>query len=581
MFNFKYLDIQRNTDEIYNSFVGIRKNNETDRMTFYLPKGFESFDASYENVKNLFFSMYRTFKRFETDNISKFEKMLDKEGRNRDNTYSRGSKGYKFSNEEDDNELLLYSKIDIIDDIFKLHKELNMDSIVQRFGYTENVDYSDIEMLLNEGVFLENDAIFISDNQSEKSVIESSISELAELYCYIYKELLIELDYEISPIVSDVADNFSYKHLTILQSLFDSDTYELTILTLKDCLDNIDKNTAYKDYLYYDIYEVIEQFLYGQLSSDDHEGSFWGINNFSYVWEDICNSFVLSDASKKVLYCDSSLVSKQIYKTHENLLRKAFGGCSVYIDKDFINNFSIELDGHKRWMRPDLLVSEKENNILDHNPLDIVISRNYLSIKKSIPNRLLNFGDNNINVEISFKSALKQDEISIIASKIYNLFSSKFSNLYRSKGTVRGSLKGYRYTPKGKSTFILSNISEDKFNEIYQEVYNRGNYAGQNSEPKIYIIDWKYVPSSFFIKNSRKLKLDIIKQLTYEFCTMQNEESREAKLVNQFCIPKFCNSENLVIDEDDSTLSESNINIMSLNFSILQREYVSKSSDLY
>lgn len=62
---------------------------------------------------------------------------------------------------------------------------------------------------------------------------------------------------------------------------------------------------------------------------------------------------------------------------------------------------------------------------------------------------------------------------------------------------------------------------------------------------------------------------------------MQNEESREAKLVNQFCIPKFCNSENLVIDEDDSTLSESNINIMSLNFSILQREYVSKSSDLY
>ena len=147
MFNFKYLDIQKNTSDIYNSFVGIRKNIETDKMTFYLPKGFESFDANYENVKNLFFSMYRTFKRFEIDNISKFEKMLDKEGKNRDNTYSRDFKGYKFSDEEDDNELLLYSKIDIIDDFFKLHEELNMDSIVQRFGYTENIDYSNIQIL--------------------------------------------------------------------------------------------------------------------------------------------------------------------------------------------------------------------------------------------------------------------------------------------------------------------------------------------------------------------------------------------------------------------------------------------------
>ena len=581
MFNFKYLDIQKNTSDIYNSFVGIRKNIETDRMTFYLPKGFESFDANYENVKNLFFSMYRTFKRFEIDNISKFEKMLDKEGKNRDNTYSRDFKGYKFSDEEDDNELLLYSKIDIIDDFFKLHEELNMDSIVQRFGYTENIDYSNIEMLLNEGIFLENNAIFISDNQSEKSVIESSISELAELYCYIYKELLIELDYEISQIVSDVADNFSYKYLTILQSLFDKDTYELTILILKDCLDNIDKHTAYKDYLYYDIYEVIEQFLYGQLSSDNHQGSFWGINNFSYVWEDICNSFVLSDASKKVLYCDSSLRSKKIHKIHKNLQRKVFGGYSVYIDKDFINNFNIELDDHKRWMRPDLLISDKENDISIHNPLDIVINQGYLLIKKSIPNRLLNFGDNNINVELSLKSVFEQDEISIIADKIFNLFLSKFSNLYRNKGTVRGSLKGYRYTPKGKNNFILNNISENKFNEIYQEVYNRGNNIHQAPEPKIYIIDWKYVPSKFFIKDSKKLKLDIVKQLTYEFCVMQNEESREVRLINQFCIPKFCDSEQLVIDEDNSTLAESNINIISLNFNVLQREYISESLDLY
>src|SRR5690606_35517937 len=141
---------------------------------------------------------------------------------------------------------------------FKSHKELDIDSIVQRFGYTENIDYSNIEILLSEGVLLENNAIFISEHESEKSVIESRMSELVELYCYIYNELLIELNRDVSPIGSDVADNFSYKYLTSLQSLFSKDSYELTILILKDCLDIIDKRTAYKDYLYYNIYEVVE-----------------------------------------------------------------------------------------------------------------------------------------------------------------------------------------------------------------------------------------------------------------------------------------------------------------------------------
>lgn len=579
MFNFESLDIQKNTNDIYNSFVGIRKNSETNRMTFYLPKGFEDFEVSYESVKSLFFSMYKTFKRFEIDNISRFDKMLDEEGRNRDNTHSRDFKGYRFSDEEGDNEVLFYSKIDIIDNFFKSHKELDIDSIVQRFGYTENIDYSNIEILLSEGVFLENNAIFISENESEKSVIESSMSELVELYCYIYKELLIELNKDVSPIVSDVADNFSYKYLTSLQSLFSKDSYELTILILKDCLDIIDKRTAYKDYLYYNIYEVVEQFLYGQLSSDDNNGNFWGINNFSFIWEDMCNSFVLSDSSRKIIYCDSSLKSEKLSSIHENLQRKNFGGHSVYIDKDFTNNFNIELNGYKRWLRPDLLISNRDNGALVENPLDNIINKKYLFIKKYVPTRLLNFGDNNINVDISIKSMVEQDENTLIAEKIFNLFSAKFSNLYRNVGTARGSLRGYRYTPKSRYSFSLTNISEDKFSEIYHEVYSRGENINDNHEPEVYIVDWKYVPSSFFSGNSKKLKLDVIKQLTYEFCITKNEDSK-IKTISQFCIPKFCDSNNLVISEDNSTIAESNINIVSLNFNFLQREYVSKKIEI-
>ena len=579
MFNFEDLDVQKNTNDLYNSFVGIRKSTETEKMTFYLPKGFEGFEDSYNNVKNLFFSMYKTFKRFEIDNISKFDKMLDKEGKNKDNTQSRDFRGYRFSDEEDDNEVLFYSKIDIIDDFFKVNKELDVDSIVQRFGYTENIDYSNIELLLKDGVFLENDTIFVSDNTSERNIIENNISELVEIYCYIYKEILIELNEYISPIVSEAANNFSYKYLTSSQSLFNKDNYDLTILILKDCLDIIDKRTAYKDYLYYSIYEVIEQFLYGQLSSNDSNGKFWGINNFSYIWEDMCNSFVLSDSSRKIAYCDSSLKIKNLPSVHENLIRKKFGGQSVYIDKDFINNFTIELDGYKKWMRPDIVLKENNNNVIIENTLDFLINQNFLFIKKSIPNRLLNFGDKNINVEISIKSSIEEEKFSVLTDKVFNAFTEKFSNLYRNKGTTQGSLKGYRYSPKGRYSFSLSNISEDKFNEVYQELYDGGKNISNKTRDKIFIVDWKYLPSSFFYKESKKLHLDIIKQLTYEFCIMQDLDP-QIEIISQFCIPKFCNSNELVTGEDKLAIEKAGIHIVSLNFGLLQKEYISIEMDL-
>ena len=577
MFNFDDLDVQKNTENLSNSFVGIRKSTKTGKMTFYLPKGFEGFEVNYNNVKSLFFSMYKTFKKFEIDNISKFNEMLDKKSSNKDNTQSRDFNGYQFSDEEN-NEVFFYSKIDIIDNFFKVNKELDIDSIVQRFGYTENIDYSNIEKLLNDGVFLENDVIFVNNNISEKNVIENSLSELVEIYCYIYKEILIELNYHIDPIVSEAASHFSYKYLTSLQSLFNEDNYEITINILKDCLDFIDKRTAYKDYFYYNIYEVIENFLYGQLESNDNSGGFWGINNFSYIWEDMCNNFVLSDNLKKIIYCDSSLRIKNLSSIHENLLRKKFGGQSVYIDKDFTNNFSIELEGYKRWIRPDMVLEEKSSNANVENTLDFLIENNFLFIKKNIPNRLLNFGDKNINVEISIKSYIEEEVFSVLTEKVFNAFTEKFSNLYRNKGTTQGSLKGYRYIPKGRHSFSLSNISEDKFNEVYQELYDAGKNTSEKIRDEIFIIDWKYVPYSFFFKESRKLQLDIIKQLTYEFCITQDVDP-EVKIVSQFCIPKFCNSDQLVV-EDKLTIEEPGIQIVSLNFNLLQKKYISIEMDL-
>ncbi|MBE9255811.1 hypothetical protein IQ217_18670 [Synechocystis salina LEGE 00031] len=82
--------------------------------------------------------------------------------------------------------------------------------------------------------------------------------------------------------------------ITINHSLFDQDTFEETLSICKEALDNIDRNTHYKDADYWGLYEAIEIFLYGGLNPNLDDGDFWGIQGeqgFDYVWEDMCQTY--------------------------------------------------------------------------------------------------------------------------------------------------------------------------------------------------------------------------------------------------------------------------------------------------
>lgn len=566
MFDFNNLDIECNTDNIYNSFVGIRRNIANNRMTFFLPKGFDGFEIEYNNVKNLFFAMYKTFKRFEADNLSKFNNMLDKEGMDRDNTYSRNSKGYSFI-DDDDNEVLFYSKIDIIDNFFKIYKSLDIDSIVEKMGITEKVDYANIDRLLAEGVFLKNNAIFIDDNLGSKYVIESGISELVELYSYIYKELIIELDGEPNYLIWEAADSFSYRYLTKIQSLFDEDSYESTILILKDCLDSINKHTPYKDYLYYEIYDVIEQFLYGKLNTDDSRGEFWGINNFSFIWEDMCNNFVLSDSTRKVLYCDTIIEHKDFLYNNPDIVRSKSGRHTIYKDNNFDDNFYIEMDNHKRWLRPDIVFCNKYN-------LKELIAKKLISFEiKSMGKSLSLFGNKvDISLRLNKEILFGLPELESVKN-IFKFFKSEFLDLQKKGHPLYLKNKGHRFKEISGNYIQLNGVTEDFFDYICKRLEKDVN------DKNVYIVDWKYVPLDFFNKSSEKLEVDIIKQLTYEFC-VTNSKNNTASVLSQFCIPKYSNTEDFVLDSNNKILSVYEIEVVTLNFNVLQRSYINKSIDL-
>ena len=109
MFNFNELAIvQPNEPNCYRgSFVGIRKDKYLGKMAFTLPKGFENFKVNYDNVKNLFFAMYRTFEKFRQNR----ERYLDKDEQNKDNAQIENNNGAYIFTDEDNNETVYIVKL--------------------------------------------------------------------------------------------------------------------------------------------------------------------------------------------------------------------------------------------------------------------------------------------------------------------------------------------------------------------------------------------------------------------------------------------------------------------------------------
>lgn len=573
MFNFNELTIVHPNEPHRNrgSFVGIRKDKYLDKMVFTLPKGFDNFEHNYENVKNLFFLMYRTFERFRQNG----EKYLDGNQQNKDNTQVESQQGAYVFTDEENNTTVLYSKIDLIDNIFKTYQELEIESLIQELGLIEDVDYSKIENYLDKGIYLNNNALFIEHMVGYRNIVRGVPSELIEIFCYIYKELANELEKEFSEQIKEIAFNFSYKHLSPEQSLFSEHSFDATISVLKDCLDNIHKTTAYKNYQYWDIYEAVEHFLYGSLEFDkDSQQGFWGINNFSYIWEEMCNYMVANHKDYKILYCDSGLPLND-YKPN---LTKNY----VWIDKNIIPNnpFYLGFNGLKRWIRPDIITQPILDNTFKENPLNMVIERKILSIKKLEIKSIISFGLNRLNVDISLNKSISEHnnpKIVEISEEIFRLFLNKFSNLHRMKGIIQSPLKNYKYIPNGRYAFSLKNIPKDKYDEVYQEVYQDvlGRWKGnqQQEQEMVFVIDWKYYSHQIFSNSNYRcndrVNVSIIKSLAYEFCLSQviNEP-----INNQLCIPFYDINENDVVI--DRKMLDCNIGLVRMNFIKIQEIYL-------
>lgn len=377
MFNFKTLKLtKRCNSESTNSFVGIRRN-ENGEVEFRLPHGFDDFpENDFEATKNLFFKMYRTFKKFERDNWR--QNILDARSAGKDNVETEKN-GYRFK-DKSENDVVLYSKIALIENLLDVYRDLALDQMERRIGADEKVDYSKIDRYLDKAIYLAGDVIYIDEMDLPRQTLCYESTTLIDLFCFIVCELQNELAEDIEPRVQELAHRFSEQHLSHEESLFNEETFETTIRTLKGVLDDIDKRTAYKDEDYWRLYDAIETFLYGELDMEkpDELGTFWGISNFSSVWEDMCATWMFIYHLNHIVYADTNIIlnGKRVANA------KSAGFFPIYKKENFDDPFFIEFRNKKRWLRPDLVFKDSFQKmvgfgIIDWKYMDLKCFNNY------------------------------------------------------------------------------------------------------------------------------------------------------------------------------------------------------------
>ncbi len=545
MLNFKELKLDKRIDDSTDPFVGIRKNANGE-PEFRLPIGFDNFpEGDFNETKQLFFRMYRTFKKFEKDNLGKFQ---SEKSTGKDNIEISGN-AYQFKDKEG-NDVILYSKISVIENMLEAYQDLALDVLERRIGRNDNIDFTKIYHYLHKAVYLEDDIIYIESMNLARQTLQYEGANIIELFCFIVSELQQELEQTNDGRVNELANKFREQHLTHDQSLFNEETFETTIFSLKEILDDIDKTTAYKDDDYWRLYEAIETFLYGELDMENtHEnGIFWGINSFWPIWEDICNTYAFKEFDN-IVYADAKIIVDG-----KRVANATFGGHQIFCKKSFENPFFIEFLGEKRWMRPDLIHKYCDSYSFDK---DIEVKEEKTRYPEVV----------NVNVILLSKES----------EKIFKEF----------LGILKTLLENHKKTYKKYGPKLIAN---DEFKNYPIRLLDAGKkiikLQLENNKTKFFkISDWKYHSADSCKSDNKKIETDIIKQLSYEFALHQNY--LDYIIESQFVIPyfypdnyKFNDGNNIGDFIEDNLLTDNlknnGIRVFKANFMKIQQIYLAE-----
>jgi hypothetical protein len=284
------------------SFVGIQKQD--DELYFYLPKGFDARLSELDTFvgkRDLFFLLYKilgTFKEICTEK-GYIDDIGELGTQDRDGVIN-SHRGSEIEDEEDDSENIFYSKLDIITHFLKAYEEPKILALAYRLGKSNKFDVSQIHKYLHQAVYLPNHAAYVDEMLFPRRVMQFESTDIVTMYCYLFCEIKQQLGEVVNAEITALAERFRQHHLGNQDSLFDEHSYEQVLDILKDALETIDHNTPIKDADYWQYYEAIKLFLYGNWNQAEN-GEIWGIKNFHSVWESMCLTYIVQIVDPSLL----------------------------------------------------------------------------------------------------------------------------------------------------------------------------------------------------------------------------------------------------------------------------------------
>ena len=597
MINFGELEIKVNTNY---SFVGIQK--EGSKLIFYIPKGFSEDDINtFDKKRDLFFRLYRVLNVFKQICIEKGYSKENNPANDRDGVLEVDT-GSEITSDEDSKNIF-YSKLDALGSILDAYDELKILALVSRLGKSERIDYSKLHRYLNKAVFLNNGAIYIDAMNLPRKEIHFDSTDIVAMYCYILTEIKEQLKQEVNPEINSLSEKFKEKYLGYEYSLFNEKYYLQVINELKDTLELIDHYTPIKDSNYWDFYEAIYKFLFGELETSI-QGKVWGFSNFNTIWESMCLTYLVKTVNPTfILYLDNQFISSQVLIKF-NSPNKAIDISSIFkingieivpdaviisyqkVDKNMGLNqasisYQLEIDNwndYGYYTSFSDKASKRQIKIAYPNQFTGNHTSNELQkfcqindsvfIITSLPKHFYSYWD--IPDELSVKEIHMMRCLNhifyIAADNGFLYFEDFYQKLIEEQNVVKKSLLRY-------STHYKKLI-----NESFQRFINC-SYG----QPYFNIIDIKYSTSDYYIKaeNIEDLKRrSVRKQFVYEYLLQKHLEKtnhplKELNIKSEFWLPAYSENKETFTPLPkymDDYIKLTGVNIMTVIDSYLETE---------
>jgi hypothetical protein len=533
------------------SFVGLKRKDNSERLEFWLPLGFDTFETeinnptSFNRVKNFFFKMYRTFQTYRERKLNQLRE--EEKTKDRDGVFEFEN-GFSFVNENYE-QVVFYGKLNAIDKILEGYDELRISSLEKKQVRSHEIDYSRIHNYLHYAIYLEDDVIYLDEMNIAKNILIHDSPTIIQLFCFIYTEIKKELE-ELDSVPDrafELTDKFKDTYLQPDSSLFAEDNFAETVSILKNVFEEIDSKTTYKDEDFWHFYEAIEAFLMGERLEDD-KGVYFGINNFYDIWEDMCQSYMLNPANsylEQVMFADLK----------GNLVTRGCLGLQPELD---VNPFKMEINKgfEPRFLKPDLVLARLKNED----------GANIYQIKSIKQGLLISF--------IDFQ------EVQNLHRPILDIY-DKYGNI------IPNPFK------EGKTMKVFTQEDVEAFKRDIENYFKINSLLINLDLSIIRIIDYKYMRQSDYQRynphtidetEENKIKDDIHKQLIYEWTVQQNFAGSITQ--SEFWIPNFAENLDFEISKLDVTnyasieFKQSQIRVVKINFKILQEHYVKLSNTL-